>query len=176
VRDIRVARFDGDSWSEPTLLHEDGWEIEGCPVNGPALAAQDDRVVAAWFTAAGGVPRVKAAFSTDGGHRFTDPVVVAEGQTKGRVDAVLLADGAAAVSWLGQADDRGQVQLRRVRPDSTMGAVATMATLPSASRGMGFPKVVRSGDYLYGAWVGRGPAKNAQRVQVGRVAVGQIWD
>ncbi len=171
VRDVSLARFDGEEWSEPTRLHDDGWTIEGCPVNGPALAAQGDRVVAAWFTAAGGTPRVKAAFSTDGGRRFTEPIVVAEGETKGRVDAVLLADEAAVVSWLGQDDDRGRVQLRLVRPDSTMGAVTTMATLASSSRQVGFPKVVRRGDHLYGAWVGQDESNGDSRVQVGRILI-----
>jgi len=169
VRDISVVRFDGDTWSEPTRLHDDGWTIEGCPVNGPALAAQGDRVVAAWFTAAGGVPRVKAAFSTDGERRFTDPIVVAEGETKGRVDAVLLLDEAAVVSWLGQDSDRGRVELRLVRPDSTMGAVTTMAMLPSASRQVGVPKVVRRGDHLYGAWVGQDSTTQKSKVQVARI-------
>jgi hypothetical protein len=172
VRDIHLARFDGEQWREPTRLHTDGWEIEGCPVNGPALAARGRRVVAAWFTGAGDVPRVKAAFSTDGGRRFGDPVVVAEGQTKGRVDAVLLDDGVATVSWLGSAGDRGAVRVRAVRPDSSLSAPTTLATLPSASRGVGFPKVVRSGDFLYAAWVE--PADGASRVRTGRMALRQI--
>ena len=154
VRDIHLVRFDGETWSAPTRLHDDGWQIEGCPVNGPALAARGERVVAAWFTAAGGVPRVKAAFSDDGGHRFTEPVVVAEGRTKGRVDAALLDGGGAVVSWLGEQDDRGAVRLRAVAPDSTMAPPTTIASVPSTARRVGFPKVVRSGDRLYAAWVG----------------------
>jgi hypothetical protein len=171
VRDIRLARFDGRQWSAPTRLHADGWTIKGCPVNGPALAAEGDRVVAAWFTAAGGVPRVRAAFSADGGRRFTDPVVVAEGQTTGRVDAVLLDDG-AAVSWLGTAGDRGRVQVRAVRPDSSRSQPVPLATLPSAARSVGFPKMVRSRDHLYAAWVA--PTDPASQVQVGRVPVERI--
>ena len=171
IRDISLVRFDGEQWTEPTPLHTDGWEIEGCPVNGPALAARGDRVVAAWFTAAAGVPRVKVAFSTDGGHRFTEPVVVAEGQTKGRVDAALLDDGSAVVSWLADADGRGQVQLRTVRADSTLGTVATMAVLSSASRRAGFPKMVRSGEHLYGVWVQPEGESGASQVQGARVPV-----
>ncbi len=169
VRDISLARFDGRQWSDPTRLHTDGWEIEGCPVNGPALAATGERVVAAWFTAAGGTPRVEAAFSSDGGRHFGEPVVVAEGSTKGRVDAVLLDDGAAAVSWLGASGDRGQVQVRSVRADSTLWPVATMATLPSASRSVGFPKLARSGEALYGAWVAPDSASQNAQVRVARM-------
>ena len=170
VRDISLARFDGTDWSAPTRLHADGWQIEGCPVNGPALAARGERVVAAWFTAAGGTPRVKAALSSDGGHRFTEPVVVAEGQTKGRVDAVLLDDG-AAVSWLAAAGDRGRVRVRPVRADGPRSPAVTMATLPSASRSVGFPKMVRSGEHLYGAWVAPDSTTSFSRVHVSRVPV-----
>lgn len=172
VRDISVTRFDGETWSEPTRLHADGWTIEGCPVNGPALAAQEERVVAAWFTAAERVPRVKAAFSTDGGRHFTAPVVAAEGATTGRVDAVLLDDGSAVVSWLGTADDRGRVRVRRVWPDSSVSEPVTLATLPSAARSVGFPKVVRSGGFLYGAWVGKDGATS--RVQTARLPTSAV--
>lgn len=173
IRDISLARFDGDTWSEPTRLHADGWTIEGCPVNGPALAAQDERVVAAWFTAAGGTPRVKAAFSTDGGRRFTEPATVAEGQTKGRVDAVLLDDG-AAVSWLESAGDRGRVRVRTVRADSTLSPAVTMAQLSGASRRVGFPKMVRSGSDLYGAWVAPDSTASAPQVQVARMRLSRL--
>ena len=172
IRDIRLARFDGERWSEPTRLHADDWQIEGCPVNGPALAAQSERVAAAWFTAAGGVPRVKAAFSTDGGRRFTDPVVVAEGQTKGRVDVVLLDDGSAVVSWLGTAGDRGVVQVRTIRSDGRRSTPTTLATLRSAARRTGFPKLVRSGNFLYGAWVGQEDGKS--QVQTVRISTSDV--
>ena len=35
VRDVSVIRAEGDGWSEPRALFADGWEIHGCPVNGP---------------------------------------------------------------------------------------------------------------------------------------------
>ncbi len=173
VRDIQLVRFDGEQWSKPMLLHEDGWKIEGCPVNGPALAAQDDRVVAAWFTAADGRPRVKAAFSNDGGHRFTAPVVVAEGQTKGRVDVVMLNEDAAVVSWLGERDDHGVIQTRAVRSDSTMSAPMTIGTVPSAARSVGFPQLERSGSHLYAAWV-TPDSTDTSTVQVVRTPISAV--
>jgi hypothetical protein len=169
VRNIRLVRFDGTNWTEPTLLHDDGWQIEGCPVNGPALAARGDRVVAAWFTAAGGVPRVRAAFSDDGGRHFADPVVVAEGQTQGRVDVVLRDDGPAVVSWLGERDDRGAVRMRAVTPDGATTSPSTIADLPSTARRVGFPKLVRSGEDLYAAWVGP-DSTGASGVQMARLS------
>ena len=40
----------------PRTLAADGWEINGCPVNGPAVAADGAKVAVAWFTAAGDRP------------------------------------------------------------------------------------------------------------------------
>ena len=152
IRNIRLVRFDGQSWSEPALLHDDGWQIEGCPVNGPALAARGDRVAAAWYTAPNGTPRVHVAFSDDGGRQFTKPVVVAEDTPTGRVDVVLLDDGRAAVSWLDQSDAEALLQVQAVRPEGSAGAPATIATLGAASRGVGMPRLVRRGSSLYAAW------------------------
>lgn len=170
IRDIQVARYDGEAWSEPTLLHADGWDIEGCPVNGPALASENGRVVATWFTAAGGVPRVRGAFSTDGGRHFGEPIVVAEGSNRGRVDVVLLENGAAVVSWLGTGND-GTVRARLVRPDGTLADPVTVADLSSADRSAGFPKMVHRQDTLYFAWVAESRSSGRSRVQNARVGV-----
>ena len=152
IRNIRLVRFDGESWSEPSLLHDDGWQIAGCPVSGPALAAQEQRVAAAWYTAPRGRPRVKVAVSDDGGRQFSEPVVVAEGTPTGRVDVVLLKDGTAVVSWLGRGDDTAALRVRAVQSSGTAGPPVTMAPLTSASRGVGMPRLVRSGTHLYAAW------------------------
>lgn len=170
IRDIRFTRFDGEKWTEPAVLHSDGWRIEGCPVNGPALAARNDRVGAAWFTAANDTPQVKAAFSEDGGRTFSSPVVVSQGKTKGRVDVVLLDEGRALVSWLAR-NDGGIVQARIVRRGRPGGTVRTLARVSSAGRDAGFPKVVRSDDDAYVAWVEPGGKRDSSRVRVGRVSL-----
>src|SRR4051812_26932285 len=51
IRDIAVTRLDNGKWSEPSLVHDDNWEIDSCPVNGPAVSAHGRNVVTAWFTA-----------------------------------------------------------------------------------------------------------------------------
>jgi hypothetical protein len=70
IRDVHVVRWTDGGWSEPSAVHEDGWETGACPVNGPAVDANGRQVVVAWFTAAQGVPRVKIAFSRDAAERF----------------------------------------------------------------------------------------------------------
>jgi hypothetical protein len=51
VRDMSVVRFAGGHWSAPRPLAHDGWQIDGCPVNGPAITASGGAVAVAWFTA-----------------------------------------------------------------------------------------------------------------------------
>jgi len=65
-----VRRHVDGAWANPVATGAEGWEIEGCPVNGPAIAAAGDRVAVAWFTAAGDTPRVRFASSTDGAASF----------------------------------------------------------------------------------------------------------
>ncbi len=168
VRNIGLTRFDGDEWSDPYLLHDDGWQINGCPVNGPALAADGNRVAAAWFTAPNSRPRVQVAFSDDGGRQFGEPLVVdADGPT-GRVDVVLLDDGSALVSWIGTHGEDTALLVRQIHPSGTASSRASLASV-SRSRGTGMPRMVRRADRVYWAWVGT--AGDAPRVQMAHALV-----
>ena len=81
-------------------MQEDGWQIDGCPINGPAVAARGERVAVAWFTAAHDSPRVQVAFSNDGGESFDAAIAVAGSRALGRTDITLLPDDSALVTWL----------------------------------------------------------------------------
>src|SRR5690606_3334641 len=87
VRDISIVRQVDGAWTAPAAVHRDGWRIEGCPVNGPAVAARGREVVVAWYTRAGDAPRVLVAFSRDGGASFEPPAVVDAAQPDGRAPA-----------------------------------------------------------------------------------------
>lgn len=151
VRDISVLRSTGTGWTPPRTVGSDRWQIQGCPVNGPALAARGRTAVLAWFTAPGDAPRVNAAFSSDGGATFGPPLRVDDGRPAGRVDVVLLDDGAALVSWLESAGEPAAVRVRRVRPDGGRSAALTVAG-SSAARSTGFPRMERCGGEVVLAW------------------------
>jgi hypothetical protein len=151
TRDISIVRWADGGWSPPQLIHRDSWQIDGCPVNGPEIAAAGDLVAVAWFTAAGGEPRVQMVFSHDAGASFGPPVSIDGEGPLGRVDVVL--DGQeAVVSWLAVGAEMGEVRLRRVAADGTSGPPVTVAQT-AATRAAGFPRLVRHGDLLYLAWV-----------------------
>lgn len=151
IRDISLARFEQGHWSTPYPLHADGWQINGCPVNGPALDAQGPRVAAVWYAAAGDTPRVQVAFSEDAGATFAAPVRVDGGSPLGRVDVTLLEDGAALVVWLEVKGKDALVRARRISRHGQADAAITVART-SAARASGFPQVARGKDGIVFAW------------------------
>ena len=70
VRDISVSRLVNGAWTPSASVHDDGWTIDACPINGPAVAARGRDVVVAWFTAKQDQGQAFAAFSRDGGRTF----------------------------------------------------------------------------------------------------------
>jgi hypothetical protein len=166
IRDIYVTRLIDGAWTEGVPVHEDGWHIEGCPVNGPAIAARGDRVVAAWFTGAGDVPRVRVAFSDDAGASFGPAVEVDEGLPVGRVDVLMEPSGSALVSWVeGTGGEGAQIRLRRV---AATGLVSPSVALveSSGARASGFPRLaVRSDGAIVHAWTDVSESEAVVRVQ-----------
>ncbi|MGH7502409.1 MAG: sialidase family protein [Longimicrobiales bacterium] len=151
VRDIAVTRHVNGSWTEPVPVHEDGWVIPGCPVNGPSAAARERELVVAWFTAAQDTARVRVAFSSDAGATFGAPLRIDDGDPVGRADVLMLDDGQALVSWLERTDDGAEVRVRLVAPDGAMGSSTTVAA-SSAERASGFPRMALAGDRIVFAW------------------------
>lgn len=142
VRDIRVARFRVGRWEAPQVLHADNWKIAGCPVNGPQLATNGRYVIASWFTAANGQPRVYLARANDELTRFSEPTVIDLGRPLGRVDCAVLADGTALITWLENSgtEKEGGIFVRAVSPAGDVSAPALLAST-STARASGFPRV-----------------------------------
>ena len=151
VRDVSVVRLAGGRWSPPVSVAEDGWRIEGCPVNGPAIAARGATVAVAWFTAAGGTGRVKVAFSRDSGATFGPAAAVDDGRPLGRVDVVLDDGGGALVSWLEHVEDGAALRVRRIGADGVRGPALTVSA-GEAGRASGFPRMAESGGEVTIAW------------------------
>jgi hypothetical protein len=151
VRDIYNVRQVDGVWGKPQAVHADNWEINGCPVNGPSVAAAGRNVAVAWFTGAGGEQRVKIAFSSDAGATFGNAVQVDDGETQGRVDLLLLPDGSALVCWLSGTTEKGAIKVRRIRPDGRLGPASVIAKT-DISRSSGFPRMALLGNEVHFAW------------------------
>jgi len=171
IRDIVVVRQVNGAWTEPTAVHNDGWKIAACPVNGPALAARGDTVAIAWFTGAQDTARVRVAFSVDGGATFAPPVRIDAGAPAGRVGISLDTDGEAVVSWLERVPpEDAEVRVRRVTRTGELGLPFTVSRT-RAARASGFPRIVRQGDALIAAWTVPG---DSARVHVGRLSLAAL--
>ncbi|HEU0013874.1 MAG TPA: sialidase family protein [Longimicrobium sp.] len=167
IRDIYITRHVDGAWTEPKPVHADGWKMPACPVNGPQVAADGQRVAVAWYTAARDTA-VQLAFSTDAGATFGAPVRIDAGRPAGRVDVELLADGGALVSWIERGDgERAEVRARRVSADGKAGDPVVVAE-SSAVRASGFPRMTRAGDAVYFAWTVPG---DTSTVRVARMAL-----
>ena len=151
VRDIYIVRQVNGTWTAPQAIHADNWQINGCPVNGPSVAANERRVVVAWFTGVADTSHVKVAFSEDAGANFSKPIQVDDGETLGRVDVLLLPDGSALVCWLSGNVEGGAIKVRRVQVNGTVGPPAVIAKT-DISRSSGFPRMARLGDVVHFAW------------------------
>lgn len=166
VRDIHVTRRLADGWTGSIPVHEDGWVIGGCPVNGPAMAALEALVAIAWFTAPNGEAQVNVAFSADKAASFGPPVRLDSGRPLGRTGVVLLDDGSALVTWLEEegAGTAAAILSRRVTPDGDLGETRRLATTESG-RASGVPRIARLGDgNLMLAWTD--PTEDRVRVSV----------
>jgi len=154
TRDIQAARLEHGVWTTPVTVHADNWRIDACPVNGPAVAARGEEVAVAWFTAPD-QPRVRLAFSTDGGRTFGPPLEVASGKVVGRVDVVMLQDGRAVVSWLAETASGAVI---RAQPFNRAGPAAAARDIATSNlaRSSGFPQMVQVAGGLLFAWTENG--------------------
>lgn len=146
IRDIYVVRKHGKVWSDP--VHGDGWEISGCPVNGPSIDADANKMIVAWFTAAGNIPSVKVAFSQDNGQTFGAAFRVDSGEGVGRVAAVMLPNAEALITWFEWSDEGEALVLCRARADN--GCIARQTIMINNAPGsINFPQIAHSDGVIY---------------------------
>ncbi len=150
VRDISLVRYHDGVWSEPRDLSEDGWQINGCPVNGPSISASGSRVAVAWFTAAGDEPAVWLKLSDDAGETFGIPVRIDDGGPLGRIEAVRVGR-MTYVIWLEQIESGAEIRIREVRDDGTFSR-SWQVTDTKESRSSGFPQIAADRNRLIVAW------------------------
>lgn len=155
IRDIYVTQQVDGKWLTPKAVFNDNWKIEGCPVNGPSISASGDQVAIAWFTAAQGFGEVKLAFSNDAGATFANPIILAKGNTTGRVGTSILSNGITAVSWMETADDMAHIMLALFDEAGKELSRTTLAET-SAARASGFPVISEFGQQLVASWTETG--------------------
>jgi hypothetical protein len=147
IRDMSIVRLVNGQWTQPKTIFADNWKIEGCPVNGPRVAAEGNNLAVAWFSSPEENAGVNVAFSKDGGATFSKPVRVDDGKAIGRVDIEMLDQKAAMVSWI----EGAVIKAARIFSGGTKDSSIIIAS-SSESRSSGFPQMTKSGDKMIFAW------------------------
>jgi hypothetical protein len=167
IRDIATSRLIGGKWTPPQPVHRDGWRIEGCPVNGPSVTARGAQVVVGWFTVQASAGRAYAAFSSDAGRTFGQPVRVDDGIAVGRLQVGLLPGGGAAISWIESMKLGSQLKVRRIDANGTRSSSLVVADAP----GPAHPRMVSTPRELLLAWVEQ--TRGTTRIRTARAALPQ---
>lgn len=147
IRDIYTSRFTGGQWSTGMPVHNDGWRINACPINGPSISARGNNVAVGWFTGKDNQGKAFAAFSNDGGKTFGAPTRVDDASSGGRLAVQLLEDGSAAVMWVENANGHSQLEFRTVTPGGQRSAPITISKTAG-----GVPRLAYDGKDLLFSW------------------------
>jgi len=159
------------SWSR---LHEDNWEISGCPHSGPGIVVDPGgRIHATWYS---GAPGATGVFYRTLNGRASDgdldgqgspplPIVVGASVGVSNPALTLLADGGAVVATNVAADGRRVISLNGISPSGT----ATFVIEVPDSEGGTHPQLITMPDgRVILAWTeSRG---GIQRVRLARLA------
>ena len=133
----------GATFSQPVIVSDDKWVLQGCPVSGPSLSVNDAGVLKVLWYAAGeaNAPGLYFAESKDKGRSFSPGQLVANETVRGT--PVLAAGNNSDVAvW----EMSGETKLRKIGNEGASISVGSNAELPTAT----FTK-----DGLYVAYVSK---------------------
>jgi hypothetical protein len=151
LRDIAVARStdNGATFGDPVRVSEDGWKIDACPDDGPAMAADGhDGIHIAWPTlVAGDTPRKGIFYSTLKGDTFAPRVRLDSGDAD-PAHPQIAADHHTntAIVWDERTSERRRIVFRPV----TDGAVAAPQFFDGD--GVSYPVVAAGEGYWIVLW------------------------
>jgi len=150
IRDIYFSKMIDSEWTEPALFHQDAWQINGCPVNGPAVSSFKKTMAVAWFTGAQNENKVKLKISLDAGNTFGGEILVNGDKSLGRVD-IKLDSANIYVTYLARWEDEAAIVLNTYNYSGKLVDKERMVII-SAERGSGFPKIAIWHENLIFVW------------------------
>ena len=159
-RHVAVASSEdgGETFNAPTVVSDDRWELRGCPVSGPALAAGDgDRLTVVWYTAGdAGSAGLYSSESSDGGRTFAPRRLVSEGSARGTPQLLSDARGSVAV-FEGEGEGDASPALLEARLDGSGRDAGGGASSVRAQLGVGeLPAAAVLDGRIYTVYISKG--------------------
>lgn len=160
IRDIYTVREESGHWQTGHPVHDDGWRINGCPVNGAALAQREGDVVVAWYSGMEEKASVQVAFSPDGGTTFGSATKIDSRQDNeqpiGRPAVAMIGSGDALVAWIRRRSGQSQLVVSQVR---TQGSGQPQLIAEGSTDSLGYPRMQLIGSEALLSWGGAGDSK-----------------
>ncbi len=148
----------GRSFVEPVRVSEDGWQIDGCPENGPALGVDaGKRIHVVWPTlvrrSSGETLGLFYASSVDG-RRFTPRTPLPTSGAAYHPQLAVTPDGGLIAAWDEVEAGQRRVKAVRARPDDGGAARFTPLALGGAASGA-YPALATTRSHAVLAWAQR---------------------
>jgi hypothetical protein len=184
IRDIALSVYwpKSHEWEELGILWPDHWQIGGCPVNGPALAANKDYAAMAWYTQSDDMPRVSLGLITPNmtiHEPFQRPVHIDQGTPLGRVDvstATIQDQSGFVVTWVEKTgEDTAAIMARFVEIDGTAHQPLTVSPI-DPSRSSGFPRSAVFQDQLVLGYTKVLSNASATKIATSRLPLDELVD
>ncbi|CAM2007409.1 sialidase family protein [Acanthopleuribacter pedis] len=141
IRDIHFIRYRAGIAEKMTAAFNEQWNIQGCPVNGPALAAHGNRIATAWFSGKDD-GTIGVAMSDNSGTSW-HKIHTGEKNQSGRTDLLFTQDGLWA-SWVQETESGLRLWVRPFegRAKQTQTHLLPHWDIPfPGGRGSGFPQI-----------------------------------
>lgn len=151
VRDIYMTRNINDVWEAPIPVHNDGWVIYGCPVNGPKVVSYENNIAVSWFTVSDTEPMVNVSFSKFYGASFDEPIKINDHNAIGRVDVAFLNEKEVIVSYMEGDDDGTYLRIKKVSLDGKVSKPITISRI-DGGRSTGVPQLEILNDEIFIVW------------------------
>ena len=151
VRDIYMTRNIDDVWEAPIPIHNDGWVIYGCPVNGPKVVSYENNIAVSWFTVSDTEPMVNVSFSKFYGASFDEPIKINDHNAIGRVDVAFLNEKEVIVSYMEGDDDGTYLRIKKVSLDGKVSKPITISRI-DGGRSTGVPQLEIFNDEIFIVW------------------------
>jgi len=151
-RDIHLLFWNGECWTDPVQVSDDGWQTSSFTLEGPAMDVRGEQVALGWYSAAKDAARIQLQLTDLTGTPVSKRLRLDRGKPLGKVDLVYDRVGKIRVSWLEQTEEGVQLLLATVTTTGKLEKIAELQTFAEAVPEM-YPRMIRSKDGIFLGWI-----------------------